>query len=211
MPNTTLFDPKFRSEMGTFDRARAIALLDMFGYTDKDGDGWRDLPDGQPLVLEYDTLAVADYRERDEILKRNLDAVGIRIVFRVGKWPEQLRASRAGKLMIWGYGYSAGSPNSGSVLQLGYGKSIGQQNHSRFQNARFDELYERQNLLPDGPERDAVIRDAVRILVAYMPLKVRVHRIGTDLMQPWLIGYKRHPFAREFWSYIDIDTSRLPR
>jgi ABC-type transport system substrate-binding protein len=211
MPNTTLFDPKFRSEMGTFDRARAIALLDMFGYTDKDGDGWRDLPDGKPLVLEYDTLAVADYRERDEILKRNLDAVGIRIVFRVGKWPEQLRASRAGKLMIWGYGYSAGSPNSGSVLQLGYGKSIGQQNHSRFQNARFDELYERQNLLPDGPERDAVIRDAVRILVAYMPLKVRVHRIGTDLMQPWLIGYKRHPFAREFWSYIDIDTSRLPR
>ena len=211
MPNTTLFDPKFRSEMGTFDRARAIALLDMFGYTDKDGDGWRDLPDGKPLVLEYDTLAVADYRERDEIVKRNLDAVGIRIVFRIGKWPEQLRASRAGKLMIWGYGYSAGSPNSGAVLQLGYGKSIGQQNHSRFQNARFDDLYERQNLLPDGPERDAVIRDAVRILVAYMPLKVRVHRIGTDLMQPWLVGYKRHPFAREFWAYIDIDTARLPR
>jgi ABC-type transport system substrate-binding protein len=211
MPNTTLFDPNFRSEMGTFDRARAIALLDMYGYTDKDGDGWRDLPDGKPLVLEYDTLSVADYRERDEILKRNLDAVGIRINFRIGKWPEQLRASRAGKLMMWGYGYSAGSPNSGSVLQLAYGKSIGQQNHSRFQNARFDELYEKQNLLPDGPERAAVIRDAVRILVAYMPVKVRVHRIGTDLMQPWLLGYKRHPFAREFWSYVDIDTSRLPR
>ena len=211
MPNTTLFDSKFRSEMGTFDRARAVALLDMYGYTDKDGDGWRDLPDGKPLVLEYDTLGVADYRERDEIVKRNLDAVGIRITYRIGKWPEQLRASRAGKLMIWGYGYSASSPNSGSVLQLGYSKSIGQQNHSRFQDARFDELYEKQNLMPDGPERQAVIRDAVRILVAYMPLKVRVHRIGTDLMQPWLVGYKRHPFAREFWSYVDIDTTRLPR
>ena len=211
MPNTTLFDPKFRSEMGTFDRARAIALLDMYGYTDKDGDGWRDLPDGKPLVLEYDTLGVADYRERDEIVKKNLDAVGIKIVYRIGKWPEQLRASRAGKLMMWGYGYSAGSPNSGGVLQLAYGKSIGQQNHSRFQNARFDELYEKQNLMPDGPQRAAVIRDAVRILVAYMPLKVRVHRIGTDLMQPWLVGYKRHPFAREFWSYVDIDTSRLPK
>ena len=211
MPNTASFDAKFRTEMGTFDRARAIALFDLFGYTDKDGDGWRDLPDGKPLVLEYDTLGTADYRERDELVKKNLDAVGIKIVYKIGKWPEQLRASRAGKLMMWGYGYSAGSPNSGSVLQLGYSKSAGQQNHSRFKNDRFDELYEKQALLPDGPERDAVIRDAVRILVAYMPIKVRVSRIGTDLMQPWLVGFKRHPFAREFWSYVDIDTSKLPR
>ncbi|MCY7319469.1 MAG: ABC transporter substrate-binding protein [Ramlibacter sp.] len=211
MPNTASFDSKFRTEMGTFDRARAIALFDLFGYTDKDGDGWRDLPDGKPLVLEYDTLGTSDYRERDEIVKKNLDAVGIKIVYKIGKWPEQLRASRAGKLMMWGYGYSAGSPDSGSVLQLGYSKSAGQQNHSRFKNARFDELYEKQGLMRDGPERDAVIRDAVRILVAYMPIKVRVSRIGTDLMQPWLVGYKRHPFAREFWSYVDIDTPKLPR
>jgi ABC-type transport system substrate-binding protein len=211
MPNTTGFDPKFRSEMGTFDRARAIALLDMYGYVDRDGDGWRDLPDGKPLVLEYDTLGVADYRERDEIMKRHLDAVGIRIVYRIGKWPEQLRASRAGKLMMWSHGLSASSPDSGSVLQLAYGKSLGQQNHARFQLARFDELYERQSTMPDGPERDRVIRDAVRLLIAYMPIKVRVHRLGADLMQPWLIGYKRHPFARDFWSYVDIDTARLPK
>ena len=48
----------------------------------------------------------------------------------------------------------------------------GQQNHSRFKNAKFDELYEKQRLMPDGPERDAVIREAVRILVAYMPIQV---------------------------------------
>jgi ABC-type transport system substrate-binding protein len=211
MPNTSSFDPTFRSEMGTFDRARATALLDMYGYVDKNGDGWRDLPDGKPLVLDYDTLSTEDYRERDEIMKRNFDAVGIRINYRVGKWPEQLRASRANKLMIWGYGLSASSPNSGNVLMLGYSKQFGQQNHSRFKNAKFDELYEKQALMPDGPERDAVIRDAVRILVAFMPIKLRVHRIGTDLSQPWLTGYKRHPFAREFWSYVDIDTSRLPQ
>ena len=211
MPNTSSFDPDFRSEMGTHDRARAVALLDMFGYVDKDGDGWRDLPDGSPLVLEYDTLGTADYRELDEIVKKNLDGDGIRINFRIGKWPEQLKASRAGKLMMWGYGLSASSPNSGGVLELGYSKSVGQQNHSRFKNPRFDELYEKQSVMPDGPERDKVIQDAVRILVAYMPLKVRVHRIGTDLMQPWLVGYKRHPNAREFWRYVDIDTAKLPK
>jgi ABC-type transport system substrate-binding protein len=211
VPNTDSYDPNFRSEMGTFDRARAIALLDMFGYTDKDGDGWRDLPDGKPLVLEYDTLGTANYRELDEILKKNLDAVGIRIQFRIGKWPEQLKAARAGKLMMWGLGSSATSPDSGGSLARAYGKAVGQQNLSGFRNARYDELYEKQSLMPDGPERDAVIREAVRVWIAYMPYKVRTHRIGTDLMQPWLVGYKRNPFATDFWRYVDIDTARLPR
>ena len=29
----------------------AKALLDKFGYVDRDGDGWRDLPDGKPFTL----------------------------------------------------------------------------------------------------------------------------------------------------------------
>jgi ABC-type transport system substrate-binding protein len=197
--------------MGTFDVARSKALLDMYGYIDKDGDGWRDLPDGTPLVIEIDTLSTADYRELDEIIKKNMDAIGIKFIFKVGKWPEQLKAARAGKVMMWQLGLSASTPNSSPVLQLAYSKQAGQQNFSRFNNKRFDELYEKQGLMPDGPERDAVIRDAVRILIAYMPIKVRVHRIATDLMQPWLIGYKRHPFHREFWRYVDVDTSLLPK
>ena len=211
VPNTLSYDPNFRSEMGTFDRAKAVALLDMYGYTDKDGDGWRDLPDGKPLVLEYNTLSTSDYRELDEVLKKNMDAIGVKMEFKVGKWPEQLKAARAGKMMMWGLGSSASSPDSGGALARGYGKSIGQENLSGFSNAKFDELYVKQSQMPDGPERDAVIREAVRIWVAYMPYKVRTHRIGTDLMQPWVIGYKRHPSAREFWRYVDIDTTKLPK
>ena len=36
--------------------------------------------------------------------------------------------------------------------------------------------------------------------------KVTGHRIATDLMQPQLIGYKRHPFLRDWWRYVDIET-----
>jgi ABC-type transport system substrate-binding protein len=208
MPNTTLYDPKFRSEMGTHDRGRAIALLDMFGYVDKNGDGWRDMPDGSPLVLNYDTLSRADYRELDEVLKKNLDAVGIKMVLRVGQWPEQLRLSRTGKLMMWNYGQSASTPDSGSSLNQGYSKSFGEQNHARFSNKRFDELYEKQLVMPDGPERRAVIDEAQRILIAYMPYKVKVHRIATDMWHPWVSNYKRHPFRRDFWQYLDIDTGK---
>ena len=211
VPGTLYYDPEFRSELGTHDLARAKALLDMFGYVDKDGDGWRDLPDGSPFALTLDTLGQADYRELDEVLKKNLDALGVRLRFRIGQWPEELKRARAGQLQMWGYGSSASSPDSGGALQLAYSKQAGQQNLSRFKNKRYDELYEKQSLMPDGPERAAVIREATRIVAAYMPIKVRVHRIGTDLWQPWLMGYKRHPFAREFWRYVDIDTSQLPK
>ena len=49
-PGASGFDPDFRSEMGEYDPAKAKALLDIYGYVDRDGDGWRDLPDGSPLV-----------------------------------------------------------------------------------------------------------------------------------------------------------------
>jgi ABC-type transport system substrate-binding protein len=48
------FDANF--QLGrTHDPAKAKALLDMFGYVDRDGDGWRETPDGKPLVFEYAT------------------------------------------------------------------------------------------------------------------------------------------------------------
>ena len=211
MPGTSSFDANFRSEMGTFDRARAMALLDMYGYTDKDGDGWRDMPDGSPLVLTLDTLGIAQYREKDELLKKQMDAIGVKMVFRIGQWQEELKNARAGKLQMWSFGLSATAPDSGVVLQQAYGRSLGEQNLSRFKNARYDDLYRQQLLMPDGPARDAVIRECVRILVTYMPIKTYVHRIGTDMWHPWVTGFKRHPFARNFWKYIDIDTSRQPK
>ena len=42
--------PELQERDGDYDPARAKALLDMYGYVDRDGDGWRELPDGTPLV-----------------------------------------------------------------------------------------------------------------------------------------------------------------
>ena len=50
-PNVSGYNPKFDGH-AKFDPAAAKALLDKFGYVDRDKDGWRDLPDGKPLVLK---------------------------------------------------------------------------------------------------------------------------------------------------------------
>jgi len=209
-PQTYGYDPAFKSEMGSYDLSRAKALLDMHGYVDRDGDGWRDQPDGQPLLLEYATQPDQQSRQLIELWKKNMDALRIRIDFKAAKWPENLKSSRAGKLMMWGVGWSTG-PDGEDFLVLGYGPNKGQANHARFDLPAFNRLYETQHTLPDGPERLAAMTEAKKVMVAYMPYKVHVHRIGTDLTQPWVVGYHRNIFVSAFWKYIDIDLAELAR
>ena len=103
-PGSSGFDPSLRSEMGEYSRARALALLDTYGYVDRDGDGWREQPDGSPLVIEYASQPDNLNRQLIEQWKKNMDAIGVRMVFRIAQWPEHLKAARAGKLMMWGVG-----------------------------------------------------------------------------------------------------------
>ena len=204
-PLTTGYDPDFVSEMSRFDRAAARALLDTYGYVDRDGDGWREFPDGSPLVLEFATESSQLDRAFNELWKRHLDALGLQLRFRVNQWPENMKAARAGKLMIWLLGWSAGSSDPDTFLALGHSRNIGGSNVARFRHAEYDRLYDQQRQMPDGAGRTAVIREMKRIFNAYMPYKIHGHRYVNDVSHPWLVGYRRHPFARDFFKYVDVD------
>jgi ABC-type transport system substrate-binding protein len=211
LPHTSGYDANFRSENSEYNPAKAKALLDMYGYLDRDGDGWRDMPDGKPLVLEIATQPEALSRQFDELWRKNMEAIGIKVKFFPGKWPEQFKAARAGKLMTWTLGTSADVPDGQRNLARMYGPQIGSQNYARFKLPEFDALFEKMSSLPDGPERDALFLQAKRIQVAYMPYKVTVHRFSNDLVQPWLVGYRRGVFGNHWWQYVDIDASKRPQ
>jgi ABC-type transport system substrate-binding protein len=134
-----------------------------------------------------------------------MSAVGINIQFKPAKWPENLKNSRAGKLMMWRVGWSAAQPDGDTFLALGYGPNKGQANHSRFDLPAYNRLYATQRTLPDGPEREALFFEAKKLFVAYSPYKLVGHRIETSVFHPWVIGFRRHPFMRDFWKYVDID------
>jgi ABC-type transport system substrate-binding protein len=207
-PHTVGYDAAFRSENSVYDLPRAKALLDLYGYTDKDGDGWRDRPDGQPLVLTMSTEPDQQRRQLDEMFRRDMNALGLRTAFRPAKWPENLKAARAGKLMLWRVGFSSASPDGQDALAKIDSRQLGGQNLARFKLPEVDALYDRMSTLPDGPERDALLDLAKRIGVAYAPYKVHLYPIVTDMTQPWLLGYRRPLFWQEFWHTMDIDDSR---
>jgi len=205
-PFTSGYDPAYRSEMSEYSPAKARALLDLFGYVDRNGDGWREMPDGSPLVLRIAGMSDQQVRQQNELWQRSLNAINIRVEFEIATWPDLLKKTRAGTLMMWGYSWTAASPDGGFFLSIAYGPNAnGEANDSRFSLPAFDRLYERQNRLPDGPEREALMREGKNLMVAYMPYKVHAHRIMADLVQPWTHGYWRHPFMRDVWQYVDVE------
>ncbi len=210
VPHTVGYDPLFKSENSDYSPAKARALLDMHGFVDKDGDGWRDMPDGSPLLLVMNTQPDGLSRKLDELRKKDMDALRIKFEFKTAKWPENLKSARAGAYQIWPVGSSAASPDGQPALARFHSKQIGGQNMSRFKLPAFDAIYERMEVMPDGPERLALFDEAKRISVAYAPTKALVHRLVTDMSQAWLIGYRRPLFWQEWWHMVDIDTSKIP-
>jgi ABC-type transport system substrate-binding protein len=204
-PGVSGYDPAMKSEVSDHDVARAKALLDLYGYVDRDNDGWREQPDGSPLVLEYTSQPTQLARQEQSLWQKSLGRVGIRVSFKIGQWQENIKASRAGKLMMWGTGWSAAIPDGTYFLDVLYGPNKGQSNHSRFDLPEFNVLNERQRVMPDGPERDAVIAQAVRLSLAFLPLKTVSHPVDTFLSHGHVVNYRPHPYMRDWWRYVDID------
>jgi ABC-type transport system substrate-binding protein len=207
MPHTSGYDPRFKSEMSEFSPARAKALLDLYGYVDKDGDGWRDLPDGSALVLRMLTQPDGISRQVSQEWQHDMNAIGVRISFQVAQWPENLKAARAGKVMLWQLGSSAAGPDGQDTYSAMYSPYIGGQNFARFRMPEFDAMFDRMSEIEDGPEREALFLKMKKLQAAYMPYKTVMHRISNDLVHPWLIGFRHPVFWTEWWHMVDIDTA----
>ena len=206
-PGTSGYDPKFKSELSDYDPARANALLDLYGYADRDGDGWRELPDGRPLVIESMTTPDAKQRPFDELWQKNWAAIGIKVVFKPGQWPENYKALRGGKYQMWSLASQGSLPDGQDPAANFMTLMIGSYNHSRISLPALDAIFKRTGAMPDGPEREALFREAKRILVAYMPTRPHSHRFATDTAQAQLAGYRRPPMWINWWEYVDIDHS----
>jgi len=197
-------EPALATEMSRPSPARARALLEMHGYVDRDGDGFRETPAGERLELRIAFPPDQRSRRISELWLKRMRAVGLRTRFEVAPFGELIRRSLAGQLMMWGFSWQGG-PDGDFFLGLAYGPNADQSNDARFRLAAFDRLYERQRVLPDGPERLALMHRATRLMLAYVPYIAHLHEITNDLAHPHVRGALRHPFNQDWWRWIDVD------
>ncbi|MDO8042882.1 ABC transporter substrate-binding protein [Janthinobacterium sp. SUN137] len=205
-PNVLGYDKQYRSPVG-YDPALARALLDRFGYK-AGADGFRTQPDGTPLLLTMHTEPSTVGRLRDELWRRNLNAIGVRVEFKSDKKTEIIKASRLGKVQMFETNWIADFPDGDNFMQLLYGGNVGRANYARFNLPDYNKRYEEARLLSDTPRRRSLYFDLFQLIHAYTPWVLLTHPISADLQQPWLKNYRRHPVEFTSWRYLDVDKTR---
>jgi ABC-type transport system substrate-binding protein len=193
-----------------YDPAQARALLDRFGYKDRDGDGYRETPDGKPLTIQFWSAPTSSGRQADEVWKKNMDAIGIRLDFHTDRTPELRKMGRLGKIPMRHDGWNADYPDAENFLQNLWGASIGQSNDARFRLPAFDALYEQARRLPDGPQRNALFAKMTDLVLAYAPWRLDYYLLEDPVAQPWVHNFVPHPIDNESWKYLDVDADKRP-
>ncbi|WP_229425350.1 MULTISPECIES: ABC transporter substrate-binding protein [unclassified Massilia] len=209
-PNVLGYDPHYRSPV-PYDPALANALLDRHGYGKRDAEGFRRAPNGQPLTLTMHSEATVGGRLRDELWRKCLNSIGLRVVFKSDKKTEIIKASRLGQVTMFESNWIADFPDGDNFYQLLYGPNAGRANYARFNLPAYNERYEAARQLRDGPARQKLYGEMNQLIHAYNPWVPLTHVLSADLRHPWLKNYKRHPVEFTNWRYLDIDVAQRAR
>ena len=128
-----------------YDPKKAAEILDEIGFTDKDGDGWRDGPNGEPVVIELysPTPGYDPIRARAaEVIRENLAKIpggGIKVIVYYYEWATLWPLIREAKVMSWLLG-SGWSPDIGWLRFRFHSRPEGAGNWARYSNPEVDAL-----------------------------------------------------------------------
>lgn len=197
------YNPDYQP-VGTFNPAAANLLLDRFGYK-RGADGWRTHPDGSPLLLTYASEPQSIRREYEELWRKSLQRIGIRMDVKKQNFAENLKAAKQCQLQFWASAWHADIPDGENFLQLAYGPNSGQSNNSCYDSPVYNKLYELSLTMPDSPKRRRIYELMNKQMEYDGAWKFGITRIRSTLLQPWTIGYHKHPNLHAGWKFIDID------
>ena len=160
----------------TYDPERARELLDSIGYTDRDGDGVREDPDGNRIELILNTNTGNDVRERiGELFSREAEAVGIDVTFKPVAFNEliyRLDVSYDWHLILIGLTGSVDPVSAASVYpSYGFLHMIepSQESPRRDWEAAVDAAWDYANLTTDEEQRIRGYRTLQEIWIDEVP------------------------------------------
>ena len=201
-PGTTLIPPglaPFHSEPTSprrFDVAEARRRLEVAGFTDADGDGIREDPEGHPIDLRL-VYPTSDprYAAAAVVVAADWEAIG------VGVTPQGLKPDTLEELLytpeaggtaeydveLWSW---SGSPDPDFLLSLLTTAQIGRSSDSSYANPAYDRLFDAQRRAPSVEERIAVVRQMADLAYADAPYLVLfyddpLHAQRTDRFSGW--------------------------
>jgi ABC-type transport system substrate-binding protein len=204
-PGVPGYDADVRPGVFEHDVAKARALLDSFGYVDRDGDGWRETPDGKPLTIAYMSPSEPRFRPWDELWAKAAASIGIRFDARKVHQAEMIKQMQTAKFQMSYSAWNMDYPDGEDFYVVLHGPGAGFANFAHFMLPEYDRLFEASQKLVDSPARNAIYRRMDKLYFAYMPAVLHLYLRRSAVNQPWLTGFIPHPVHLEPWKYLDID------
>src|SRR3989442_284446 len=167
-------------------------------------DGNRRQPDGAPLIIRNASMPTERDRQFDELLKRSLDSIGVRLEIQKERFPELLKLEKQCRLMTRMAAWIADYPDGDNFMQLLYGPNTHESNNACYRSKEFDRRYEKSRRLADGPERDRLYHEMTRRMEVDTVWLLADSRIRNALQQPHVVGFTKHPVLHAEWLYLDL-------
>jgi ABC-type transport system substrate-binding protein len=183
----------------------AKKLIAEAGYPDG-----RDAKTGQPLTLYFDTMASGpEAKSRMDWFRKQFARLDIQLVIRATDYNRFQDKMGKGSAQIFEWGWNADYPDPENFLFLLYGPNrkvgVGGENAANYQNPAFDRLFEKMKDMDNGPERQAVIDEMVRLAREDAPWIYAFHPKSFGLRHGWVKNAKPNLMAHNLLKYRRVD------
>jgi ABC-type transport system substrate-binding protein len=164
----------------------------------------------KPLVINIDTTSngVGD-KARLDWLRKQFDKINVQLVVRSTDYNRFQDKVRRGDTQMFYYGWNADYPDPENFLFLLDGKEakVGHdgENAANYSNPEYDALFEKMKNMENGPERQAIIDEMLKILRYDAPWIWGFHPKNYVLQHNWLYNVKANVMANNKLKYWRID------
>jgi ABC-type transport system substrate-binding protein len=178
--------------------------------------GWpngRDAKTGKPLVLNYDYYAPPTPDRKPEIdwVVRQFAKLDIQLEVRATDNNQFQDKVRKGKYQVFWLGWNADYPDAENFLFLLYSKSgktkFDGENTSNYASPAFDRAFEQIKAMEDGPAKQALIDEAVRIVREDAPWTMGFFPHASAAAQRWVHNYKPAILIRDHGRFLRLDVA----
>ena len=171
----------------------------------------RDQKSGRPLVLNYDYYAPATPERKPEIdwVVRQFAKVDIQLEVRATDNNQFQDKVRKGKYQVFWLGWLADYPDAENFLFLLYGptgktKHDGE-NTANYASAEYDRLFVQMKTMEDGPAKQQLIDDMVRVVREDAPWTMGFFPYTSGAAQHWVLNYQPAILIRDHGRYLRLD------
>jgi oligopeptide transport system substrate-binding protein len=140
-----------------------------------------------------------------EFVKKQLEAIGLRVEIQVLTFGEFLKKGRAGELMFFTDNWLFDYPDGENILQLLVSSNFPGVNKSGYSNSEVDELYYLLKETTNLDKRDEIIHRMEEIVFEDLPWIPMMYESSFVLHYPEIKNYRKSSIIRNYVKYLKIE------